>query len=108
MLKKLTFIFLILVYGGSVVVTCLSLHYSNKLLTQSHSDNTNLESLIQPYLRGLEESIGEVNIRLDELEKMSSLKDKNIQNTLDSLRIEIINNKNMIQRMRRASQIMYP
>lgn len=108
MFKKLTLIILLLVYIGSVVVTCLSLHFLNKLLIQSQSSNVNLELVIQPYLEELEKSINQVNKRLDEIEKTSSLKEKDIQRSLDSLRIETTNNKNLIQRMRRASQIMFP
>lgn len=108
MFKKLTLIILLLVYIGSVVVTCLSLHFLNKLLIQSQSSNVNLELVIQPYLEELEKSINQVNKRLDEIEKTSSLKEKDIQRSLDSLIIETTNNKNLIQKMRRASQIMFP
>ena len=78
------------------------------LILFQDKEEVRYDLIFQPYIEEINKSISNITVRLDSLEK-DIIEDKEIcQKSIDSIKTDIQLNKNMIQVMRRSSQIMFP
>ena len=108
MYKKLFSLFIVFMSLGGVVISIVSLLFSWQILFNQEKEVIDYDRIMQPYIEEINKSISNITVRLDSLEDCMN-KDKEIyQKSLDSIKTDVQLNKNMIQVMRRSSQIMFP